>query len=65
MLSKDGHLQEFIPSILKEDCTRSLRSPRKLLLKESQCKNRKHEKSFMVQSINLWNKLPEYIKTNL
>lgn len=47
---------------LKDHDTRSLRSNRKLLLKETKCNNVKYEKSFKVAAIKYWNKLPEEIK---
>lgn len=61
-LLKRTHGLSFTPSNLKDHNTRTLRSMRKLLLKEPRCYNSKFEKAYINVGIKLWNRLPEEVK---
>lgn len=61
-LVKYAHIKSFNTNNLQSHNTRQLRSSNRLLLKEQRCKTNTLEKSFVIQSIRLWNKLPDYIK---
>lgn len=62
-LLKRAHVLAFTPGNLKDHSIRSLRSMRKLLLKEPRCHNCKFEKSYISTGIKLWNCLTEDIKS--
>lgn len=61
-LLKYAHQLSYHNCNLKDHNTRSLRSNRRILLKQKMAKKTKYEKCFIYQSIKLWNNLPEEIK---
>lgn len=62
MLLKYGHNLSKKPNNLKEQRNRTLRSNKKILLREARVQNCKFEKSYVVKAIKYWNSLPEDIK---
>lgn len=58
ILLKYAHIKSFNRRNLKDHTTRTLRSNRKLLLRESKSNNTKYEKSYVSLSTKLWNSLP-------
>lgn len=52
----------FTPGNIKEEHSRSLRSNRKLLLKDQRSYCQRFDKCFVYKSIKLWNNLPEDCK---
>lgn len=61
-LLKYAHKLSFVPGNIKEDHSRSLRSNRKILLKEQRSNCRQFDRCFLFTSIKLWNTLPEECK---
>lgn len=58
-LLKNANKLSLTQSNIKEEHSRSLRSNRKILLKEQRSHNNKFEKCFILKGIKLWNSLPE------
>lgn len=61
-LIKNGQKLSFTGSNLKSQNIHSLRSSRKILLKEQKAKSKKVENSFLYKSRKFWNQIPEDLK---
>lgn len=59
---KYAHKLSYIQTNLREEHTRSLRSNRKVLLKEPRSNCRQFDRCFVYKSVKWWNSLPEEFK---
>lgn len=62
MMLKYAHIKSFKRANLKDHAIRSLRSNRKVLLREQKSNNAKYEKSYISLSSKMWNSLLEPVK---